>query len=58
MKDLDRQYPGYEFARNMGYPTAQHLSALRRLGPSDVHRRSFKPVRAALQARAAGAMPL
>jgi ribonuclease HII len=33
----------------MGYATAQHLAALRRLGPSPVHRRSFAPVASALR---------
>jgi len=42
--DLDRTYPGYGFARNKGYGTAEHLVALERLGPSPVHRRSFAPV--------------
>jgi len=42
--DLDRTYPGYGFARNKGYGTAEHLAALERLGPSPAHRRSFAPV--------------
>src|SRR3990167_776911 len=41
---LDRQYPGYGFARHKGYPTASHLEALQRQGPSRVHRRTFAPV--------------
>jgi ribonuclease HII len=44
MADLDRRHPGYGFARHQGYPTAAHREALRRLGPSPVHRRSFAPV--------------
>lgn len=44
MRALDRRHPGYGFARHMGYPTPAHLAALRRLGPSEVHRRSFAPV--------------
>ena len=44
MQRLDTQHPGYGFARHKGYPTAQHLLALKRLGPSPVHRRSFAPV--------------
>lgn len=44
MQELDRQYPGYGFAHNMGYGTAEHLEALRRIGPSPIHRRSFRPV--------------
>ncbi len=46
MVALDVQYPGYGFAVHKGYPTAAHLEALRGLGPSAVHRRSFGPVRA------------
>ncbi|MFC7421668.1 ribonuclease HII [Iodobacter arcticus] len=37
-------YPGYGFAQHKGYPTAQHLEALKRLGPCPVHRKSFGPV--------------
>jgi ribonuclease HII len=44
MCELDLRYPGYGFACHKGYPTAAHLAALRRLGPSPVHRRSFAPV--------------
>ena len=42
---LDARYPGYGFARHKGYGTREHLEALKRLGPSPVHRRSFAPVR-------------
>jgi len=45
MKELDRAYPGYGFADHKGYACPAHLEALRRLGPSPVHRRSFLPVR-------------
>jgi ribonuclease HII len=44
MRRLDERYPVYGFARNKGYPTPQHLEALRREGASEVHRRSFAPV--------------
>lgn len=44
MAELDARYPGYGFAANKGYGTAEHLEALRRLGVSPVHRRSFAPV--------------
>ncbi len=46
MSELDVRYPGYGFARHMGYGTAMHIDALQRLGASDVHRRSFSPVAA------------
>jgi ribonuclease HII len=48
MRRLDRSLPGYGFARHKGYGTAFHAEALKRLGPSPEHRRSFQPVRALL----------
>lgn len=45
MRDLDRTCPGYGFAEHKGYGTAAHLAALRRLGPTPHHRRTFGPVR-------------
>ena len=45
MVALDRAHPGYRLARHKGYGTAEHLACLRRLGPSPVHRRSFRPVK-------------
>ena len=44
MRELDARYPGYGFAHNHGYGTAEHLDALERLGPTPEHRRSFAPV--------------
>ena len=44
MVELDQRYPGYGFAVHKGYPTRAHLEALRRLGVSLVHRRTFAPV--------------
>ena len=41
---LEREYPGYGFAKHKGYPTKEHMAALRRLGPCPEHRRSFGPV--------------
>ncbi|MFC1918562.1 ribonuclease HII [Chloroflexota bacterium] len=45
MMEFDRTYPGYEMARHKGYGTREHLTCLHRLGPSPIHRQSFKPVR-------------
>ena len=45
MLALHDRYPGYGFERNKGYPTAEHLASLARLGPCPEHRRSFAPVR-------------
>ncbi len=42
---LDAQYPGYGFAKHKGYSTPMHLQALRDLGPTPIHRRSFAPVK-------------
>jgi ribonuclease HII len=41
MRECDRRHPGYGLARNMGYGSEGHREALRRLGPSAIHRRSF-----------------
>lgn len=44
MVDLAQQHPGYGWETNAGYPTKFHLEALRKLGVTPHHRRSFKPV--------------
>ncbi|MBV7387084.1 ribonuclease HII [Pasteurellaceae bacterium TAE3-ERU1] len=49
MLALDARYPDYGFAQHKGYPTALHLAKLRELGPLPEHRRSFAPVRRALE---------
>nr|WP_174714459.1 ribonuclease HII [Legionella sainthelensi] len=41
MEALDAIYPGYGFAGHKGYPTVAHREALKRLGPSQIHRKSF-----------------
>jgi ribonuclease HII len=41
MRNLDALYPCYGFARNKGYGTAEHISALREYGPCPIHRRTF-----------------
>lgn len=43
--DLEEKYPGYGFARHKGYGTRQHRAALNDLGPCDIHRFSYAPVR-------------
>ena len=45
MIELDGIYPGYGLAQHKGYGTREHLACLRRLGPSPIHRQSFKPVK-------------
>ncbi|MGD8484003.1 MAG: ribonuclease HII [Thioalkalispiraceae bacterium] len=45
MVELDARYPGYGLAKHKGYPTKLHLQALQELGITDIHRRSFGPVK-------------
>ena len=47
---LHEAWPAYNFARHKGYPTAEHLAALRAHGACPAHRRSYGPVRAVLEA--------
>jgi len=47
LRAYDRVFPGYGFERHKGYPTAFHLETLARLGPSLIHRKTFKYVRPA-----------
>lgn len=48
MDDLAESFPGYGWERNRGYGTRQHQEAIRRLGVTPQHRRSFRPIREAL----------
>ena len=45
MEELDEKYPGYGIAKHKGYPTKVHMEALEKLGPSEIHRKSFGPVK-------------
>jgi ribonuclease HII len=47
---LDQQYPEYGLAKHKGYGTKQHMDALKKFGPSIIHRRSFAPVNSLLVA--------
>ncbi len=49
MTGLHNDYPQYGFATNMGYPTRRHLHALAKFGASEVHRRTFAPVRTVIR---------
>jgi len=49
MRRLHERFPQYGFDEHKGYPTPQHLRALRRYGVCEVYRRSFAPVRALLE---------
>ena len=41
MVEYEEIYPGYSFASNKGYGSAQHIAALKELGPTPIHRRTF-----------------
>ena len=41
MREYDLKYPGYGFAKHKGYGTAEHIAAIRKYGPCDIHRRTF-----------------
>ena len=45
MDQYDKEYPGYGFASNKGYGTAEHIEAIHRLGITPIHRKSFEPVK-------------
>jgi len=42
--ELDREYPGYGLARHKGYGSPEHIAALERLGPTPLHRKTYRPV--------------
>ncbi|SPY97101.1 ribonuclease HII [Proteus mirabilis] len=48
MEQLDKLYPDYGFAKHKGYPTAFHMEKLASLGATPYHRKSFAPVKRAL----------
>jgi ribonuclease HII len=54
MKALHAEHPHYGFDQHVGYATPQHLASLATHGASPIHRRTFAPVRAAIEARAGG----
>jgi len=49
MVEMDARYPGYGFASHKGYHAAIHVEALRTLGPCEIHRRGWAPIREALE---------
>ncbi len=49
MEELDKRYPAYQFAKNKGYGSKEHLEALHTYGPTPEHRRSFSPVQATVK---------
>ena len=51
MIEMDQRYPGYGFARHKGYHAEIHVEALRTLGPCEIHRMGWAPVKLALTAK-------
>ena len=49
MAQLELQYPGYGLAKHKGYPTKAHIAAITELGVTSIHRRSYGPVRKAME---------
>lgn len=49
MSTYDQIYPGYDFATNVGYGTANHLAGLQELGVTPIHRQSFEPVKSMIK---------
>lgn len=49
MMIYDKVYPNYGFGEHKGYPTANHLAAVKQYGPCPIHRRTFKPIRLLLE---------
>jgi ribonuclease HII len=45
MKEMHKKYPEYNFLQHKGYGTALHMQALKKYGPCEIHRKSFRPVR-------------
>ncbi len=50
MVEAEKSYPGYHFAVHKGYGTAEHLAALEKLGPSEIHRKTFSPIKEMVKA--------
>ncbi|MEF3691562.1 MAG: ribonuclease HII [Candidatus Moraniibacteriota bacterium] len=49
--EFDKKYPQYQFAKHKGYGTKIHIEALKEFGPCEIHRRTFAPVRNAINNR-------
>ncbi|MFC5588447.1 ribonuclease HII [Sporosarcina soli] len=51
MDELHEEFPAYQFGKNAGYGTAEHLEALHKFGPCEHHRTSFEPVKSMVEGR-------
>jgi ribonuclease HII len=52
MREMDERFPGYGFGAHKGYGVPEHARALRELGPCEIHRLTWAPLRALLEAKA------
>ena len=48
---MDAQYPGYGLAKHKGYPTKAHIAALEQLGPCEIYRKTYGPVKRLLEGK-------
>jgi ribonuclease HII len=51
MRNYDKMFPQYGFARNKGYGTKEHMEALKKYGICEIHRRSYRPVREIIKSK-------
>lgn len=51
MAGLSAAYPRYDFCRNKGYGTKQHIEYIKKFGPSPIHRKSFEPIKSLLSGK-------
>ena len=58
MLELDKEFPQYGFAIHKGYGTPDHLAAIEKFGPCPIHRRTFAPIRNALEPVQMDLLPL
>ncbi|OGC70729.1 ribonuclease HII [candidate division WWE3 bacterium RIFOXYC1_FULL_39_7] len=49
MENMHKMYPGYGFQHNKGYGTREHIEAIKKLGPTEIHRKSFEPLRSLIK---------
>lgn len=48
MDEMDKKYPEYGFKKHKGYPTKDHIEAIKKYGITDIHRKTFKPIKTML----------
>lgn len=51
MKEMDLKYPKYNFKKHKGYPTKEHIELIKRYGITEIHRKTFEPIKSILNER-------